>query len=153
VVYSGILGTVGALVPFTTRDDVDFFTHLEMCALLPAPPSLPWAACRVTSRLTRSSGTCDKRRTALSAAIISCTDPTTCPSRTSSTATCILPPHPLPAIFFASSNVFRVLTLCRRSCECFNILEPAKQKQIADELERTVGEVAKKLEDMRNRLM
>ena len=31
VVYGGILGTVGALVPFTTRDDVDFFTHLEMC--------------------------------------------------------------------------------------------------------------------------
>ena len=31
VVYSGILGTVGALVPFTTRDEVDFFTHLEMC--------------------------------------------------------------------------------------------------------------------------
>jgi hypothetical protein len=39
------------------------------------------------------------------------------------------------------------------SCECFNILDPAKQKQIADELERTPGEVTKKLEDMRNRLM
>jgi hypothetical protein len=45
------------------------------------------------------------------------------------------------------------LMLCRCSCECFNILDPAKQKQIADELERTPGEVAKKLEDMRNRLM
>ncbi len=32
-------------------------------------------------------------------------------------------------------------------------MDPAKQKQIADELERTPGEVAKKLEDMRNRLM
>ena len=40
VVYSGILGTVGALVPFTTRDDVDFFTHLEMCVRMPALPSL-----------------------------------------------------------------------------------------------------------------
>ncbi len=38
VVYSGILGTVGALVPFTTRDDVDFFTHLEMCVTCRSVP-------------------------------------------------------------------------------------------------------------------
>ena len=37
--YSGILGTVGALVPFTTRDDVDFFTHLEMYVVFRIAPA------------------------------------------------------------------------------------------------------------------
>ncbi len=38
-------------------------------------------------------------------------------------------------------------------CETFITLDPATQKKIADELDRTPGEVAKKLEDMRNRLL
>ena len=38
-------------------------------------------------------------------------------------------------------------------CETFICLDHAAQKRIADELDRTPGEVAKKLEDMRNRLL
>jgi splicing factor 3B subunit 3 len=36
-------------------------------------------------------------------------------------------------------------------CEQYNSLDYAKQKEIADELDRTPNEVAKKLEDIRNR--
>jgi len=36
-------------------------------------------------------------------------------------------------------------------CEMFNMLEPAKQKVIAEELDRTPNEVSKKLEDIRTR--
>lgn len=36
-------------------------------------------------------------------------------------------------------------------CEQFNSLEPAKQKAIAGDLERTPAEVSKKLEDIRTR--
>ena len=39
------------------------------------------------------------------------------------------------------------------SVEQFTTLDASKQRAIADELDRTPGEVAKKLEDMRNRLM
>ena len=38
-------------------------------------------------------------------------------------------------------------------CETFISLDAAAQKKIAEELDRTPGEVAKKLEDMRNRLL
>ena len=38
-------------------------------------------------------------------------------------------------------------------CETFICLDPSTQKKIAEELDRTPGEVAKKLEDMRNRLL
>ena len=36
-------------------------------------------------------------------------------------------------------------------CEQYNNLEPAKQRAIAEELDRTTAEVAKKLEDIRTR--
>lgn len=36
-------------------------------------------------------------------------------------------------------------------CEQFNSIEPAKQKSIAGDLERTPSEVSKKLEDIRTR--
>jgi splicing factor 3B subunit 3 len=38
-------------------------------------------------------------------------------------------------------------------CEMFSSLSAEKQKSVAEQLERTPGEVAKKLEDVRNRLM
>jgi splicing factor 3B subunit 3 len=38
-------------------------------------------------------------------------------------------------------------------CEQFTTLDASKQRMIADELDRTPGEVAKKLEDMRNRIL
>ena len=36
-------------------------------------------------------------------------------------------------------------------CEMFNSLDPSKQKTIAEELDKTPSEVAKKLEDIRTR--
>lgn len=36
-------------------------------------------------------------------------------------------------------------------CEQYNSLEPAKQKAIAEDLDRTPNEVSKKLEDIRTR--
>lgn len=30
IMYSTVMGSIGALYPFTSREDVDFFTHLEM---------------------------------------------------------------------------------------------------------------------------
>lgn len=38
-------------------------------------------------------------------------------------------------------------------CETYVTLDPARQKQIADDLDRSPGEIAKKLEDLRNRLL
>ena len=38
IVYTGLLGTVGVLIPFTSREDVDFFSHLEMYLRQDAPP-------------------------------------------------------------------------------------------------------------------
>jgi len=30
ILYSTLMGSIGALVPFVSREDVDFFAHLEM---------------------------------------------------------------------------------------------------------------------------
>ena len=30
IMYRTVMGSVGALLPFTSRDDIDFFSHLEM---------------------------------------------------------------------------------------------------------------------------
>jgi splicing factor 3B subunit 3 len=38
--YRYVLGTVGALMPFVSREDVDFCTHLEMHMRQDAPPLL-----------------------------------------------------------------------------------------------------------------
>lgn len=38
VLYATISGSIGALYPFASREDVDFFTHLEMHMRQEAPP-------------------------------------------------------------------------------------------------------------------
>ncbi len=38
LIYSTIMGSVGALLPFASREDVDFFTHLEMHLRQENPP-------------------------------------------------------------------------------------------------------------------
>jgi splicing factor 3B subunit 3 len=38
IIYSTIMGRVSALVPFTSREDVDFYTHLEMYMRQEKPP-------------------------------------------------------------------------------------------------------------------
>src|SRR3990167_3267243 len=54
-----------------------------------------------------------------------------------------------PSLFlFAKQNV-----LDGDLCEQFNLLDSQKQTSIAEELNRSVGEVLKKLEDLRNRCL
>lgn len=38
LVYTTIMGTIGALLPFTSREDIDFFSHLEMHMRNELPP-------------------------------------------------------------------------------------------------------------------
>jgi len=38
LVYSTMMGSIGALIPFTSREDVDFFSHLEMHLRQQHPP-------------------------------------------------------------------------------------------------------------------
>jgi splicing factor 3B subunit 3 len=40
MLYATLMGTVGALMPFTSRADVDFATHLEMHVRQENPPLL-----------------------------------------------------------------------------------------------------------------
>ena len=37
ILYSTIMGSIGALIPFETRQDVDFFVHLQMNLSIEAP--------------------------------------------------------------------------------------------------------------------
>lgn len=38
VIYATVMGRIGALIPFTSREDVDFYTHLEMYMRQERPP-------------------------------------------------------------------------------------------------------------------
>jgi splicing factor 3B subunit 3 len=101
IIYSTIMGTIGALVPFVSREDVDFFSHLEMHMRQENPP-----LCGRDHLSYRS-------------------------------------------YYFPVKNV-----IDGDLCEQFTSLDAAKQRSIAQELDRTPQEVMKKLEDIRNnRLM
>ena len=100
LVYSTISGALGVLLPFVSREDVDFFSHLEMHMRQENPPL---------------SG-----RDHLS----------------------------YRSSFFPVKNV-----IDGDLCEQFVTLDMAKQRSIAEELDRVPSEVAKKLEDLRNRVM
>jgi len=100
LVYSTMMGSIGALLPFVSREDVDFFTHLEMHLRQENPP-----LCGRDHLSFRSYYT--------------------------------------PVKDVIDGDL----------CEQFSTLDPEKQKQIAEELDRTPMEVMKKLEDIRNRLL
>eukprot|EP01114_Cavostelium_apophysatum_P007242 TRINITY_DN1917_c0_g1_i4.p1 TRINITY_DN1917_c0_g1~~TRINITY_DN1917_c0_g1_i4.p1 ORF type:complete len:1150 (+),score=351.82 TRINITY_DN1917_c0_g1_i4:48-3497(+) len=100
LIFSTMAGTIGALLPFTSREDIDFFSHLEMHLRQENPPL------------------CGRDHLSYRSA------------------------------FFPVKNV-----VDGDLCEQFAALEPEKQKQIADELDRSPMEVLKKLEDIRNRLL
>lgn len=38
IVYATVMGRIGALMPFSSREDVDFYTHLEMYMRQEHPP-------------------------------------------------------------------------------------------------------------------
>eukprot|EP01136_Pigoraptor_vietnamica_P039230 Opistho-1_new@9770 len=98
LVYTTLLGAIGVLAPFTSREDIDFFQHLEMHMRQEAPPLLG--------------------RDHLS----------------------------YRSYYFPCKSV-----IDGDLCEGFNALDASKRRSIAEELDRTPPEVAKKLEDMRVR--
>ncbi|KAJ6317587.1 hypothetical protein OIU76_013181 [Salix suchowensis] len=100
IMYGTVMGSVGALLPFTSRDDVDFFSHLEMHLRQDHPPL------------------CGRDHMAYRSA------------------------------YFPVKDV-----IDGDLCEQFPTLPLDAQRKIADELDRTPGEILKKLEEVRNKII
>ncbi|GAU95977.1 hypothetical protein RvY_07491 [Ramazzottius varieornatus] len=98
IVYTTLSGRIGALVPFSSKEDQDFFQHLEMHLRNEKPP-----LCGRDHLQYRS--------------------------------------YYWPVKSVVDGDL----------CEQYNALDYGKQKEIAEELDRTPNEIAKKLEDIRNR--
>ncbi|KHJ44087.1 CPSF A subunit region [Trichuris suis] len=98
LIYATISGTIGALAPFSSQDDFELFTHLEMHMRSHFPP-----LCGRDHLSYRSFY------------------------------------GPVKAVVDGDL------------CEQFSLLENYKQKEIAEDLDRTPTEVSKKLEDIRTR--
>ncbi|XP_057733272.1 spliceosome-associated protein 130 A [Arachis stenosperma] len=100
IVYGTVMGSIGALHAFTSRDDVDFFSHLEMHLRQDHPPL------------------CGRDHMAYRSA------------------------------YFPVKDV-----IDGDLCEQFPTLPMDLQKKIAEELDRTPGEIMKKLEEIRNKII
>jgi splicing factor 3B subunit 3 len=100
LIYVTVSGRIGAFVPFTSREDVEFFSQLEA--------SLRTDALRPTGR-----------------------DPQSYRS------------YYAPIIHVVDGEL----------CDAFNSLSHDDQSKIAEKLDRTIGEIMKKLEDTRNSLL
>lgn len=100
MIYGTVMGSLGALLAFTSRDDVDFFSHLEMHLRQEHPPL------------------CGRDHMAYRSA------------------------------YFPVKDV-----IDGDLCEQFPTLPLDLQRKIADELDRTPGEILKRLEEMRNKII
>lgn len=100
IIYGTVMGSLGALLAFTSREDVDFFNHLEMHMRQEHPPL------------------CGRDHMAYRSA------------------------------YFPVKDV-----IDGDLCEQFPTLPPDLQRKIAEELDRTPGEILKKLEDARNKII
>ncbi|XP_020089969.1 splicing factor 3B subunit 3-like [Ananas comosus] len=100
IIFGTVMGSLGALLAFTSREDVDFFSHLEMHMRQEHPPL------------------CGRDHMAFRSA------------------------------YFPVKDV-----IDGDLCEQFPALPPDLQRKIADELDRTPGEILKKLEDIRNKII
>lgn len=100
LIYVTITGKINALLPFASRDDVEFYQQLEMNLRIDAP--------RVTGR-----------------------DP------------CSYRSYYAPIRHVIDGDL----------CDAFGQLSSEAQNKIADKLDRSVGEIMKKLEDTRNGLL
>lgn len=100
MIYGTVMGSVGSLLAFTSREDVDFFSHLEMHMRQEHPPL------------------CGRDHMAYRSA------------------------------YFPVKDV-----IDGDLCEQFPNLPLDLQRKIADELDRTPGEILKKLEDVRNKII
>ncbi|KAK8718589.1 hypothetical protein OTU49_014623 [Cherax quadricarinatus] len=98
LVYTTLSGTVGVLVPFTSREDHELFQNLEMHMRSEHPP-----LCGRDHLSFRS-------------------------------------------YFFPVKNV-----IDGDLCEQFNMVDPAKQRSISEDLDKTPNELSKRLEDIRTR--
>ncbi|KAJ2999724.1 Splicing factor 3B subunit 3 [Globomyces sp. JEL0801] len=99
LVYTTLLGTIGLLIPFTSKDDIEFFQLLEMTLRQEMPP--------LAGRN-----------------------------------------HLLYRSFFAPVHN----CIDGDLCELYTNLPNEKKRAIAESLDRTVGEVSKKLDDIRTRV-
>ncbi|KAJ3244641.1 Splicing factor 3B subunit 3 [Chytriomyces hyalinus] len=99
ILYTTLLGRIGILIPFVSKEDVDFFQSLEMHLRSTAPPL------------------CGRDHIAFRGS------------------------------YFPVRNV-----VDGDLCELFNVIALEKRRSIAEDLDRSVGELAKKLEDLRNRV-
>eukprot|EP00891_Asterochloris_glomerata_P004111 jgi/Astpho2/4111/e_gw1.00063.10.1_t len=100
IIYGTVMGGIGALLPLTSREDTDFFSHLEMHLRQENPPLAGRDHMAYRS------------------------------------------------YYFPVKDV-----LDGDLCEQYTQITPDKQKAIAEELDRNPGEVLKKLEDVRNRIL
>eukprot|EP00850_Spirogloea_muscicola_P004391 SM000019S04935 [mRNA] locus=s19:136527:142578:+ [translate_table: standard] len=100
LIYGTMMGSLGAMLPFSSREDVDFFSHLEMHLRQENPPL------------------CGRDHISYRSA------------------------------YFPVKDV-----IDGDLCEQFPSLPMDMQKKIAEELDRTPGEILKKLEDIRNRIL
>jgi splicing factor 3B subunit 3 len=100
LLYASLNGTLGALAPFTSRDDVDFCTHLEMHMRQEAPPLLG--------------------RDHLS----------------------------FRSAYFPVKDV-----VDGDLCEQFSLLDADAQRRVAEDMDHSVGEILKRLEDLRAAVM
>lgn len=100
IICGTVMGSLGAFLAFTSREDVDFFSHLEMHMRQEHPPL------------------CGREHMAYRSA------------------------------YFPVKDV-----IDGDLCEQYPTLPPDMQRKIADELDRTPGEILKKLEDIRNKII
>ncbi|KAJ3129733.1 Splicing factor 3B subunit 3 [Physocladia obscura] len=99
ILYTTFLGRIGILIPFVSKEDVDFFQSLEMHVRAASPPL------------------CGRDHIAFRGAYV-------------------------PVRNVIDGDL----------CEMFNAIPIEKRRGIAEDLDRNVGEMAKKLEDLRNRV-
>lgn len=100
LLYATVMGGIGMLQPFTSREDVDFYSHLEMHMRNEASPL------------------CGRDHLAFRS-------------------------YYFPVKDCVDGDL----------CEMYSLLEPDRQRAIADELVASPAEVAKKLEEIRNRVL
>lgn len=131
ILYGTIMGSIGALLPFKSRDDIDFFSHLETSLRAKAPPL------------------CGRHHIAYRSSFI--------PVKVRGVV-CQTPDHTQrltcsPVCPCAVPVSLRQAVIDGDYCERFSQLPSEKQRDIAEELDRRPADVLKKLEETRNLIL
>jgi len=129
LLYTTILGAIGAFVPFIAREDVDLFQHLELHMRTQAPSLVGrdhlWYRSAYQPIKVRAT------------------------SARPNVAGLLLLMRIKPgfrAVAGVQNCVDGIL------CEMYNLLPAGKRRDLAEELERTPAEIAKRLEDFRTKV-